>query len=219
MGGWSIVAELYFYIIFPIIIFIFKKNGTKYLMSAILFNLLYNVFIKKFLYEHYISESNFEILNIYLSLNFLNQISYFLLGCYVFFDNKNFTYKNFFLILGWIIVSISLNQKFIITNSELFYVILQIVFIYLLKLVISFNLYFKFVAEIGEKSYGIYLVHWIVLSILFKFLPTNNNVLYLIFLIILTIIFSYFLTKIILNIIIKKINNCKNKLINKKINF
>jgi peptidoglycan/LPS O-acetylase OafA/YrhL len=217
IGGWSIVAELYFYTIFPILIFIFKKNASKYLTSAILINLLYNVFIKKFLYEHYILDFNFKIINDYLSLNFLNQISCFLLGCYVFFDNKNFTYKNFFLILSWIILSISLNQNFIITNSELFYVILQISFIYFLKLIINFNLYIKFIAEIGEKSYGIYLVHWIVIFVLCKFLHTNNNsILYLIFIATLTVIFSYLLTKIIISIIITKINNFKNKLVNKK---
>jgi peptidoglycan/LPS O-acetylase OafA/YrhL len=219
IGGWSIAAELYFYTIFPILIFIFKKNPRKYLTAAILSNLLYNLFIKNFLYEHYILDFNlnFEILNDYLSLNFFNQISYFLLGCYVFFDNKNFTYKNFFFILSWIIISISLNQNFIITNSELFYVILQITFIYFLKLIIHFNLYFKFIAEIGEKSYGIYLVHWIVISTLFKLLHTNNNsILYLIFLVTLTVIFSYLFTKIILSVIITKINNFKNKLINKK---
>ena len=217
-GGWSIAAELYFYIFFPFLIFLLKKDSKSYLILAIFFNLLYNLIIRKLLYQHYSSDLslNIDLINIYLDLNFANQISFFILGCYIFFSKKKLGALDISLILCWLFLSIYLFYNFVISDKYLYYVILQIILLCIIKFTIKFNLYIKFISKIGKESYGIYLVHYIIIYTLYGFWITKStNIYQLFFLFLLSTIFSYYLTKLILNILIKKTDILKKKILSK----
>ena len=213
-GGWAISIEMTFYLIFPLLILIFKNKKNFYLIFAFVVWLFYNLILRKALYNYigqfYNSENDYLVSN-YLQLNFFNQLPIFLLGCYIFYSVKEkFDRFEILFFIIWLLVAFFLRYLFNIQGFG-YYLIYLIIYLFV-KIVMIKNLKFKFFEIIGQNTYMIYLFHLLVIYILIKYTnilwPVSliqNSYLQLFILSSTVLFFSFIISRISFHLIEKNI--------------
>ena len=176
-GGWSIVSEVYFYLLFPLMIILCSKIKISQILIIANFAFLgFNFFFKPFVSEYLLGlgKSDLFIRN-YLFYNFLNQIPLFLIGIFLYFviiENKSMSsyfYIQFpFLIVLHLIQTEYLYQFSYFDQTSInknFYILCM-----LLGLTVffstKFNISFSLINYLGRYSYGIYIFHYLAMNIL-----------------------------------------------------
>lgn len=176
-GGWSIVSEIFFYLLFPIVIMILKKKNIFYLffLQSIAY-LSYNFFFQQKIIEFMLGRGITEIKYIqnYLFFNFLNQLPIFLLGIGLYYclyeDNSIFKFYGLqSLLIGFTylikqsIVSYSNSAELIqvATNVQLNFLIFYVFLSLLVVLFVQFNINNRYLNFLGRYSYGVYIFHYL----------------------------------------------------------
>ena len=193
-GGWSIATEMYFYAIFPFLYFVHKKYKFKiFLLFSLLICL--TAFLVQCLDSRAIDfKDNLKAEGIMFDFGYttlLNNITIFLIGIItVKLINRNFIINFFHYILGFFFLFISLYYlnlfrleglgikflPFLNLNTGLNGFFYPIFFAMgMCPIIISIskkenfkNKIFKQIIEVGKYSYCIYLLHFIIIDILYS---------------------------------------------------
>lgn len=192
-GGWSVAVESNFYLILPFI-YLFANNIKK---TIILF--FASIFLQKTLtkliyifIEPSLNEIDSISLGIYCGMWLPNQIPIFTMGILMFhlIANKNnsktieFVLKKEILVCASIVfvlasTTIPINYKSRYVNLDYFYMLGILTFSTLLSQYPTKFIVNKLTTYIGNVSYGVYLIHFLVIqAILFvkiKYIPTEYN--------------------------------------------
>lgn len=138
-------------------------------------------------------------------MNFINQLPIFLLGCYLHsvLDNKPKIIEITFLI-AWALFAWIVNEYKRLDDFYFLYKYLTMfIFIYLC---INAKLKFSIFESLGKNSYGIYLIHFLVIFYLKK-IPVEHNFLTTFFAIFLTALISHLLALLIFKLTEKRIRS------------
>jgi peptidoglycan/LPS O-acetylase OafA/YrhL len=171
---WSLAIEEQFYLIWPLLIFKFRRNI--YFFKAILFVLLSIIALRTFLFIKYPD----PIYSVHYYYNTFCRMDSFLLGGVLFLyqqKNKAKQFVNYFftatliLILGIIITgNAKISNPFI---STIGFTLIALMFTGLIHNVtthstkiISHVFNYSWLKFVGKISYGLYIFHWIVLRVL-----------------------------------------------------
>ena len=219
--SWSISDEIFFYSLFPFIIFLFNKSK-----KMIIFLFILVLLIPLFIYNNVGGIKN---LNLYV--NPFLRISEFIIGiimCYIFSSNFFKKIKRSKLIFTFLeFFSIILFFVFFAFHSfiSLYYKIYGYYWFSMSSIIFIFSFqagYFSKMLEkkifilLGEISFSFYLIHQLIIKITFlinkKFLHLNNNVLLISIILIISLIASYYLY---IKIELPSNKFIKNKLLNK----
>lgn len=196
-GAWSIGNELFFYALFPLLLWTLKKN------KIVFFSLLSFSFALCLYYSFYGMNNESSLWNQWHSYtNPLNQLFLFAGGVYSGFLLHNKTQKSLW-ILALLLLSIF---TFIVypVQGDLIHLLTgmnRLVF-YFLCFIICFCFYklpfelpdflHRPLSKLGEMSYSVYLLHPIVYGTLRHFYKEESNLLFIISAIALTLTISYF---------------------------
>jgi peptidoglycan/LPS O-acetylase OafA/YrhL len=176
--AWSLEIEVQFYILAPIIAYLFLIKETKLrrgLMIALIFiSLLFNFFIL-----------NFKFISI------INFFHFFLVGFLLadLYISKSFLFKKTkldYLIATFLLISIFIfrTANFETTFQKFIFELVRLICVFLLYYYIIFHKIFKFfshkiITNIGGMCYSIYLLHVPIIivfgKIILKFSFSNNN--------------------------------------------
>ena len=213
-GGWSIAVEMTFYLIFPVLIRTFQNRANLYLYSAIFVWLLNNLFFKgwitEFFADHYPAMGAL-IVKDYLSLYFLNQAPIFLIGCWIYFSRANSFFKgNLVIFLAWIGLAALL--KFTLGINGLGFLLVYLSLSVLVVFCITKKVHFKPIEALGKNSYAMYLIHFLVISFVYRLLPEKMGLMMWLTAMCLTVLISYVLSKIIYFLIESRIQLLANRL-------
>lgn len=229
-GGWSIGTEMLFYLIFPLIYFIYIKFQNKYKLFYLLmpfFILLISILIQ-FIFYLLIQKTVFFNNNGFIYYSILNQLPVFCVGMSLYTAFKNDKLNNikkstcivsgiFFTLMT--AFTMFIGPSFFIFSSAVFPFFSAISFTYLFILLHYFlpNKGHIF-AKIGIVSFSGYLVHFIftfylvtTLSEVFHFIHPDIQ---LILFYIITIVLTYFSSKFIYQYIEKPGTKLGKNLIN-----
>ena len=171
-GGWSIWNEMYFYLLFPAYLYFRKNNFRIFLLSLILLFLSNIIHFRFFNLGSDINMMDFDYLNIF------SQFICFVFGIeYIAKDYKKiFIFFMSFLIIG-VTIKLVFFRDFIFVadyGSTYFLAIISalcLAFIHLLKQLFkkkSENIFLKIISECGKTTYTSYMIHFIVIDIIFK---------------------------------------------------
>ena len=180
-GGWSIAAEMAFYLIFPMLFllvstlriraFVFiaiaiavTSFGTQY----VLIEVVQPVLVEKGILSYVEKNDGFG----YIYALIINQINVFLIGMVGFkLLDVNIKLGHMFLAAALMVLSciLQFNQTFDTGYDGFFYTILSsvafvIVMIKLSKVKVPNNIFFKGLIKIGQHSYSMYIMHFMVLN-------------------------------------------------------
>lgn len=204
MVGWSLSYELYFYLLVTLMICFFKWIYFKYILFFILCTILVNVV--------------YEIFENSISLNFLLNpyIIEFVIGAfvsyiYVISKERKLDYVCLIMLiltLGFLLYSYDMRYGYELKRVIIFGIPSTLLLIFALILKSQQNNFVgKYLSNIGEWSYSIYLSHILVinsLGILFDMLININNVFMDICKITLTVLFVILTGKISYEVFEKK---------------
>ena len=220
-GGWSIANEMFYYALFPLLVYFFNKNNDNRRLGNFfnqLFLFLILVIILQILNTN-IQENNYLI---FIFNNTINPVIFFIFGIILFNFNEelrtNLKKNNYYFLS---ILSILFIINFVYANIFIKYFILIIIFLFIFLFLEQFQ--FKknitFFLNYGKASYGAYLVHFFILDIIGyffvkKYLIQVFSPLIIFFItLLLVLILTYFISRIINIKIEKKFINFGNKLI------
>jgi peptidoglycan/LPS O-acetylase OafA/YrhL len=166
-GGWSIGAEMAFYLLFPMLFRLFSRAYEKWgIMSlygltavSIFFNIIFQVIIWKSLSIEIISDP-------FIYRNLINQLPVFLIGMTIFFYHQNglgLQIPIIIQIIAFAALTFALNLLFV--NKEPWTILLVTVFsgisfAILLNIFKELKYSNKFLEEIGRVSYSMYIFHF-----------------------------------------------------------
>ncbi|HHW56986.1 MAG TPA: acyltransferase [Clostridia bacterium] len=205
-----IVIIVQLYLLFPIILYIYRlinKNFYTVVMAIILFQIAEIIIFKSFISKHFKDSS----------VIFATYISFIIAGMYIGENIKSWIKKYKFIgiitfvismISGYFFIGISLNAfAGKIINSNLFnlywytYTLMASIFLLVLSVgILKYPSISNFMINTGKLSFGIYLIHPLILDILMHFLKTSKSLLFDIYTgvaFITIFIFSYYITKFI----------------------
>lgn len=214
-GGWSIVVEVSFYILFPYLLK-FLKSSKDFIFAAIIMYFINLVILEPVLTSAltYFSEYKPTELRNYFYLYFFNQLPIFFLGISIYLDIINkvniFTIKRLLLILSWVLISYTLVYFFAlkdIQHGPLFLLVIIILY-YIVFFVIKYydqlnfnNKILLFIINVGKFTYPMYLIHFLLLDIIvniYNIFALDTTMLYTNILFFIVVLFlSYYISKII----------------------
>ena len=196
---WSLSIEEQFYLIFPLVIFIFFKSSKQFLYNLILFLFLSSLFLYFYLglSERYVGYHFFFT---------LSRVWEILFGCILAFKKFNFKKKSFLPLIGLTIIVLSV----IIQNYISLALILRVFVVVGTGIIIisSFQnqenlinkiLKSKILVFFGLISYSLYLWHMPIFSIYRDFFSFKTNIIENIYLIFITSVVNYLIIPIIIN--------------------
>jgi len=164
-GSWSIAAEMTFYALFPFLVLKIKQKRMVYLvLASVVWGL--NTFVLRAwvadFFAGYYHPSSTAIVEEYLYMNFLNQAPIFLLGCYLYFALQQKPSKaELAYLAGWLLLGLAFKLFFQIEGFGFLVVCMGLgVFVYG---AMRLQPRFKPLERLGQNSYAIYLVHFMVL--------------------------------------------------------
>jgi peptidoglycan/LPS O-acetylase OafA/YrhL len=220
-GGWSIANEMFYYALFPLLVYFFNKNNDNRRLGNFfnqLFLFLILVFILQILNTN-IQENNYLI---FIFNNTINPVIFFIFGIILFNFNEelraNLKKTNYYLLS---ILSILFIINFVYANIFIKHFILIIIFLFIFLFLeqFQFKKKYHFFLIYGKASYGAYLAHFFILEIIGyffvkKYLIQVFSPLVIFFItLFLVLILTYFISRIINIKIEKKFINFGNKLI------
>jgi peptidoglycan/LPS O-acetylase OafA/YrhL len=213
-GGWSIAVEMTFYFIFPVLIRTFQNRANLYLYCAIFLWLVNNLFFKGWITEFFTSHypaMGALIIKDYLSLYFLNQAPIFLIGCWIYFSGgKHPTKFNLIIFGAWIGFAAVL--KFFMGINGLGFLLVYLTLTALVIFCIAKKVHCKPIEALGKNSYAMYLIHFLVISFVYRLLPEKTGLMMWFMAMSLTVMFSYVLSRIVYFLIESRIQLLANKL-------
>jgi peptidoglycan/LPS O-acetylase OafA/YrhL len=165
-GGWSIAVEVTFYALLPFLFSKIKseKQAFDFFVIALLLRVLFTSLMQKF---HLIADV--DVWNVFLFLNFVNQLPVFALGILFYFlvtkpPNRNFNFNPIIIILFSLIsiIQLSVGIPFFLPEHILFSI-----FFILFALALNFKqpiyLVNRIINYIGTISFSMYIIHFAVL--------------------------------------------------------
>lgn len=191
-GGWSIAVEMTFYLIFPLLILSFKRNARAYLLTAVCIWCINILLVKPLIADDLIGHHHFsnQLITDYLNLYFPNQAPVFLVGCWIYFSlAKKLSKVDCLLFIFWI--AVALIFKFAFSINGLGFLLIFLFLAAFTRICLNYHIHFKPLEMLGRNSYAIYLVHFLVISFVYRLLPNHSGVLALIGAISLTTVMSY----------------------------
>ena len=167
-GGWSIGTEMAFYLIFPILFALFdqayKKYGIIALYVLVGLSILTNIGIQLVLQQlltTVIDDGSF------IYYNLINQLPVFLLGITIFFHHHNEIPIQLSLSIQTVIVLVLTISEILLLPSKQYWlvatflpVIAGISFVFLLNILKESKYSNRFLTEIGQVSYSMYIFHF-----------------------------------------------------------
>ena len=177
-GGWSISAEVIFYLMLP---FLFKViKNEKHALNFLLFTLIFRGAIIEFFKRH-ILITDVDTWKNFTYFNFLNHLPVFAMGIFMFFittkkDNFKFNPNAIFLFVLLAFMQLSISLPFMLP-AHILYSFLFLLFALALHSKMPKVLVNKFINYIGEISFSMYLSHFAVIYWLthFKLINFFNN--------------------------------------------
>jgi peptidoglycan/LPS O-acetylase OafA/YrhL len=209
-GGWSIANEMFYCLLFPILLRVKNVSLSRVFISIIFFIFLEFLFTKIFF-------TKYNYLN-FLFHQTISPVLFFIFGIYFSYNYNYFNRRkiNIFLIIIFIFLAES-----IFKSKILFMTFLSMFFIRVLLFIkskIKFNFYLKkHLVNYGKYSFSAYLIHFFIIDLLKYFLLDKYLYIYNIYLsflifLLVTIIITYYFS-FILNIFEKKFVNLGRNLI------
>ena len=213
-GGWSIAVEMTFYFIFPVLIKTFQNKANLYLYSAFLVWFLNNIFFKGWINEFFVNHyptMGSTIIKDYLNLYFLNQAPIFLIGCWIYFSGIKSSIRDNLLIFG-IWISLATLLKFAFGIAGLGFLLVYLSLSALVIFCITKKVEFKPIEVLGKNSYSMYLIHFLVISFVYRLLPEKVGFIMWLMAMLLTVLISYALSVIIYVLIESRFQALANKI-------
>lgn len=184
--SWSLSVEEWFYLSFPIIIFIlFTLTKFKIKKKNIVLTSIFIIIIFPFLFRLYKAYSyphlDFDLYFRKLVLTRLDTIGFGILGAYINFYHQSFwnKFKNYFFVLGISLLSFLIIHKFSGFFLKTFYyslIGLSILFVLpILQNLKNETIPFNPIRFISKISYSMYLLHLPLMYIFIQNFPVSNK--------------------------------------------
>ncbi|MGF1691960.1 acyltransferase family protein [Photobacterium kagoshimensis] len=188
-GSWSIINELYFYIIFPALLYLINRYSV-YTIYLIMILLMFFSSPLEFIIRELYSSSDNNLLDDFIYLNFLNQLPCFLLGVLAFYlyELKLSSLRRHGLILS----SISLMYfiYWIAFGGGFLTYIISLSAFAMLMITLSFKLpYPKVLSQIGKVTYTGYIIHFGIIYLFDWVLYSSQGGFFIVILPILSLVF------------------------------
>ena len=222
---WSIGVEEQFYLIWPLLIYYFRKYTFLLLITIYVIFSLANPFIDFISYNFHVFESNIEVKNFLNAFFSSFKISAMSLGgifAYVLFSN-NFKWINRILLNRYFEITVLflttfswfLGIHFGTFNDEIYCLFFGII-IYNIASNKQTNIKIenKLLYNLGKISYGLYVYHWIIIVVLIKVINynyINNKLVYNIILYLSTFLCTIIVSEISYRFIEKPLINLKKR--------
>ena len=193
-GGWSISAEMIFYLLVPFLAI--KIKNTNQSINFILFSYIISMLFRIILIK-YPLVNNERLMDVFIYSNLINQLPIFGIGILSYFLilKKDYRIKvESFFVIFLLLISHMIWNVFL-TNTLLFS-LLWVLLIFILSIKEFKFLVNRFTVFMGKISYSSYLIHFAVLRLIRPFVKNQylDNVgfalLYFIFIILVTAIIS-----------------------------
>lgn len=219
---WYMKAYLVTYIIYPVIWFLFRNGGKKYVFSIMIATGFSGILIPtiNLIILHYVNFSIYDLTSLTPYLNYPYMIFYFIIGAFLleYRDELHAKIKKYvpivLVIVGLILL---LLVKYKETGSFRWnYIYITYSYVRISTLIMSlgfylcFDLYCSLKTQIfgklvGQSTMGIYYMHYIILAVCNKYLYPNIGVEYISFItnVLKTIVITFIC--MVLTIIIKKV--------------
>jgi peptidoglycan/LPS O-acetylase OafA/YrhL len=214
-GGWSIGVEVVFYVLFPLIYSVVKKNEYAALSGAIILSLVYGLYVSPFLEQILMNEYGpkleLGVTRDFLYLNFLNQIPAFMLGIYLYLYKNSLKEAKFYLfVMSWLVGAFFVYQNTGDIRDFLFVLVLLLLALFFF-VAMRYNFNTPLMSSLGKESYGIYLSHFFVIELISESFELNTSLYTFLTTFIFTMVLSYILARALTLTIDRYFHNLANE--------
>lgn len=194
-GGWSIHVEVMFYLSFPILSKLLSGRRSNTLLIGFIYWIFYAYLGRDFAGQFLFNSLDGIALKEALYLSFLNQFPIFLIGIFVFrlleSDVRRLSRSEVIIFFFW--VGIAAFTSFYRKDSSQALIVVGIVIGAVSYLTLRYNLCIKCVSQLGKYTYGMYIFHFAVISLLHQLFEKYSGPFVFVSTFVLTSTISYFL--------------------------